>query len=306
MNNLKSDTKWSPNFNGRLVAAPEFCDEIYALEGACINARVSGAGATSFRVSAKQASVSLRKFFAEGLLTSAVKKPQLHPLRPVDDDNGSSISMQSTLRLLAYSDGPVIWTTEISDDGFGFSSLPGWKNFNFSMYEMSSDMFILDTAPLRLEQWLKQPMIKVGALNQERTFTLLDVLKYAANSEGAHFDDGNPKRSRSGSKAVLGGYLDALSTPEGITYPRFVVLAVACHLRNRGVESFRRYPDVWEKYIGRRLPSFRPGYLSWSGQANMGFTQPWSDIGVNLYDLNKPPPPVQHHGGWFVKPAVRR
>lgn len=327
MSAMNDASVWIPNSRSTDNSfLAEFCEVVWGMEQSILDARFALASIAlgqdpqllrmSFRRSAEQVSVYLRKLLDDGLLLRSISRPKLHGLRPASGRDGACVSL---VRL--EEDGSYTSFNE----GLQLYSLPGWDFHGFSALRYSTDAFRVEgRASLKWQRWMKQPVLIAGPKGAEERFSLEDILSYVWNAYGAHFDDGNPNRPRS-RKGKHWPYLDFVRDSEsGLNYPLFLSLAVGCYIRKQAMQSYSHRHDDWVKLCGGNIPPHSPAPLRVTGSCNMEIYAPmnWSKSGADTIAYTKKPLelediqameaklpsllPRSASGGWAMRPAVRK
>ena len=276
----------------------------------CLNLMSGHIDQRIIRIGARTSSVILRRLLLEGLLHRAVRGPRFHKLvKPLDPeplvlDKGINLSYLPTLSSKA------LWVTH-RDDRFEIHSLPGLIHKGFMQFELDSDIFGIanlsepDKNPpeLNVGRWINQKVFKVEP--REKPFSLRDILHYVADTEGGH-----PHNYNKGKKAKYAQFLELLGSQDTFIYPHWLVICVAIYLHNRHARGLNS-SELWDIYVANDvvtnlddyLPKGTVPHVHLKGEGSLPMTGPFVPLGINLDDLESPPPEYQK-GRWSISSAV--
>ena len=293
-------TAWKPNSRADDTTIRAFGDVISSIDKS-VQQIYHIHDDRAFRETARMSSVSIRKLLLDGapLVQMALQGPRFHKLAETIQSEPMILNSTVNLEYRPHVSSPAAWATRIHDS-IEIHSLPGWSHSQMSTYKVSSAIFDESVAPtLKLKQFLNQQLIQVGRKGDEQKYSLGDVLKYVANTEGAHMDN-----YESDNKTKNAPYLEMMGGPDTFIYPHFVVLFVATYVRNCYSRSLTS-TNQWNCYLNKNIVPRVEGQILIQGEIpNLDWRGPFTLIGVNVNDLLKPPPEVQRNPGWVIKSAV--
>lgn len=293
-------TAWKPNSRADDATIRAFGDVISSIDKS-VQQMSHTRDDRTFRETARMASVSIRKLLLDGapLVGMALQGARFHKLAETIRSEPMILDSTVNLEYRTHISSPAAWATRIHDS-IEIHSLPGWSHSNMSTYQVDAAIFDESTAPtLKLKRFLNQQLIQVGRKGDEQKYSLGDVLKYVANTEGAHMDN-----YKSDNKTKNAPYLEMIGGSDTFIYPHFVVLFVAAYLRNRYSQSLTS-SNQWNRYLSKNIVPRVEGQILIQGEIpNLGWRGPRTSIGIDVNDLLKPPPEVQHNPSWIIKSAV--
>ena len=293
---------WRPNTKSKIAPMLAFDDTMSSVE--CLVRQASGwTGEREIRRDAKMMSVPLRKLIdRDDLLNRCLDGPRFHALsEPHRTDSLFDLRMNKTISYKKSPKDEFLWTTNTEDQisirsllGYGLS---GDKDGSWEIY---SDIFRIDVEPtLKLRQWLGQPLLKILDDDTEKVFSLGDIVKYVANTEGAHTDDYETGQKEL-SKAKASKYLEAIGRPYKFSYPHLVTVFVGIYLHNRHMRGIVEHKHEWVKEIDPNRISERIAYACLTGRTpNPDWQRKVIPLGVNLDAPEQPPPRHQKHR-WVI------
>ena len=195
------------------------------------------------RSSARNVTVSLRTILLDSppLILRAVERPGFHRVLPVVK-HSQPFGLQ-----------------EKNDEGrwvragtwYELGNLPGFRlgRSGLNSRECQTEIFDLENrrAMMNLHRWLNQPVMIVRMNGEEETFRLGEIMRYAANTDAAHFD--RPSLGRQTRRMemcmTLGDY-------DEFFYPQWLALCVGNYLHRRVADSLCLRPaqtQFWEHMI---------------------------------------------------------
>ena len=221
-----------------------------------------GLGADEMRRIARGMSIACRKLVVERWLNRVARNTVLKPLRKVKE-NWMQVSI--------YTDPNRGEESRIGTGKWG--SMPGYELIGGQevVWKLHSEIFNREAEGTKTigRGWEDQKMIS-GVINgEEAELSILDIIKFVANTEGAHDD---PKRSRYSRlqrkiPEMLGGCGDeeegedseiqvgvSEQGEEHVTYPQWATIGIGIYLYNEIKDQFRRNEDVWSERMGKHFP----------------------------------------------------
>ena len=294
---------WKTNEAANEAEIRAFGDTMYELNDA-LRITSSSTEHREFRARARRASVSIRKLLSDGLINKVLYKPRFHKIKKPSDTDPFILGWNGKVSYVTQRGEQPLWTMEI-DSKIEIHSLPGWIHQQVSLYEIDSDIFNNEIEPeLPLNKWLKEPLLKVATKKYERSFSLGEILKYVANTEGAHTDN-YEHRGNKLSKAQAAQFMEAIGRADAFTYPHWVVMFVAIYLRNRQAQGLAEQAENWKPYIEKDAVSALDGYAHIKGRTeNLDWRGGFIPMEVDLNNPEKAPPTEYQQDYWIITSAV--
>ncbi len=255
------------------------------------------------RSTGRQIAVALRKLLFdranEPIVLRVLERTRFHQLKGVKE--GHPMNMEADLKVSYVEGGQKIWTTE-GKSNTRMESLPGWRREGI-LCEVDTEIFEEGETPrMELKEWLDQEMIEIIG-RKTKTYTLKSLLKYVADTEGAHADTGSEDRS---GKRRDGGKLEGLGSGRTWLYVHFISIACGMYILNRYCEEAKG--AKWEKWQEKDVipETGTRGRWRMEGTINPSWTTEvrWLE-GVNLREpKSTTPPEEQAEHEYVVRSAV--
>ena len=293
---------WTPNKKRFYDEWRTFSDIIYEMEHGFKAISDPYFHSTGMRVEARRMSVIARKLLLDGsMLKRLIYRPTFHRLNLIPR-NWASIT------IAIGNKGDVLSRTEIGKvelnnlpgytlalssgkiEKVGLPKLPGGAGTlaGSDGWNLYSEIFDRRTEPnLRLDRWMKQPLLEGMIGDKFIRCSIEQVVKYVANTEGAHSETlvCNPRTARSyrHEKATkLGQWLEMLGglnemVEDSITYPHWVVMCAVAYIYNQIQIGFRYKEIAWKKEMGKCYPGDR-GYVDISGRIPLLIQGPFASL----------------------------
>lgn len=308
---MKATWEWRPLHSVSDSDMRTFGDTMYDLGRLRLLTSTSSISVRDTRNEARTASVALRKLlFQERLLHRVVQGPRFHKLVKPSDPDPFILGMD--MRFSYLEPAEHLWTTHVKDR-LEIHSLPGWTHSEVCTWKTSSEIFDRTKVPeLNLGRWLNQPLLKIVDGEDQKVFSLGELVTYIANTEGAHTVDYKRGKSRDSR------FLEMLGDQDTLIYPHWVVLCVAAYLYNRQQLGLAHQSEAWGPYVEKNMVTGldypiqkdRDGRVGVTNMTlegeirNLGFRRPFNPIGVSLDNIELPPPEYQE-SRWIITSAVR-
>lgn len=331
MFNTVKNGVWQPKHNATETHMRSFGDTMHELRKFVLSMTENPTD-RDFRIEARRASVALRKLLLDdkALLRNVMQTPMFHKLVKPMDTEPAILNMNGPISYRASLDSPPLWTTRIKGK-IEIHSLPGWTHRVFSQWELTSDIFDISIPPeLTRGKWLTQPLLKIETEKDKKVFSLQDVLRYVANTEGAHADDYEPPRGKLKGKARDAQFLEMLGGQDTLTYPHWVAVCVATYLYNRHHAGLVLQREEWQPHVEKNVVTSLDEYALRTGGfpvapplplpergfpiaervhitgkiPNLSWTGPFMPLGVNINTPESPPPKHQEYR-WVITSAVK-
>lgn len=197
-------------------------------------------------------SVELRKLLLhDGLLQRCVRKPRLHPLKPPSQLKGDPVedilkvsggSMEITKLDEPMAGAKAVVAMAPMKHTTVIHPLYGLCFQNGSNQWVSESPFDEGSPPIRLDRWLKQPVLQIDG----DIYDMRDMLSEVANTQGAHSDHQKDTIRQQIHQHFRGNYLNIFILTVGIyLYNQFSAsVSAGSSLQNHIVKV---HPDIREE-----------------------------------------------------------